>query len=228
MDYGYGMGYGGMGGGMGGGQQNQSMMMSSALMASVCLSALAGVAFWLMNEKSTDSSANNTTTNTYVPPANNTPTSSSLDGAFAILQGSLGLWADGDCKMSSNIMFKTPTDSKTVWNIRKAGTDAATGEDYYTLQSSFRSFNKICAKQYLTAPLGCKSPPFLSEPVYGPSQMWFIRGNDTSGYVMENLACKQSRFEQSYLQASAQDPKAKPSFAGRTGTAFNISKHIAT
>jgi hypothetical protein len=124
--------------------------------------------------------------------------------------------------MSSNVMFKTPSDSKTTWNIRRSGSDAS-GEDYYTLQSNFRSFNKICAKQYLTAPLGCKSPPFLSEPVYGPSQMWYIRGNENSGYVIQNVACKMSRFEQSFLQAAGQ-ANGKPSFTGRTGTAFSITK----
>lgn len=228
MDY-Y-SGYGGMGGGMGG--QNQSMMMSSALMASVCLSVLAAGGFYLMNnqaaakKKADDDAAAAAAANAAAAAAassTTTNTSTSLDGSFAILIGSLGLSVDGDCNKSSNITFRTPSDAKTVWNIRQAGTDAS-GENYYTLQSVFRSFNKICPKQFLTAPLGCKSGPFLDQPRYSPSQYFYIRGSAEGGYVIQNVACKMSRFEQSYVQASGQRDGEKPIFSGRTGSAFAIQK----
>lgn len=223
---GYG-GYGGMGGGMGGG--GSSTMMSSAAMGCLCLSVLAGGAYMMMGSSDSSSDMSEmesppTTSETSAPSppvgSNGLVAASGLDGSKAILVGSLAMAADAKCENKS-IMFKLPAEAKTSWVIRKAGTDSK--GDYYTLQSDFKSFNKICKENFLTAPLGCKSAPFLDSPRFGPQQYWRIFGSDTTGYQIQSMMCEMSRYLNNFLTASGQK-QDKPVFTARAGSTFTISQ----
>ena len=226
----YGGGYSGMG--MGGGQSTQ--MMSSLSMSSVCMILLAAGGFFALNymkkqetpapepvEIAPEPKNANTAQGTYGSGGNPV---SGLDGTFMILVGSLALNVDGDCN-SSVVNFRTPKDSKTAWNVRKAGTTSE-GHDYYTLQSAFRSFNKTCNKQYLTAPVGCKSGPYLAEAMSTPQQYWLIEGAP-GNYTLRSLACKMSRWPLQYLQQSGQLEASKPNFSARIGSSFQFEKPFA-
>lgn len=228
-------GYGGMGGGMGGmggGMQQQMPMLSSLCSSSISMLVLAVGAYMFWNNMKSNDNAPmdiDTTTSVAVPPpgtAMSTPSGAvnGLDGTFMVLVGSLALNVDGDCG-SSTVNFRLPKDAKTAWRVRKAGT-TSDGTDYYTLQSEFKSFHTICKKNYLSAPLGCKSPPFLSEAASSPSQYWMIIGSP-GNYQLQSLACKLSRFPLQYLQNSGQIEKSRPSFSARAGSAFQFEKPYA-
>lgn len=208
----------------GGGQGSQMQMMSSMCGSSVCLLLLAGGAFMLMNRNK-----GNTSSDYVVPmpaPAETAPSDavSGLDGSFAILIGSLALSVKGSCD-NNNVLFRTPNDSKTSWNIRKAGT-SSDGKDYYTLQSVWGSFNTICKKQYLTAPSGCKGPPYLAEAQSNPQQYWYIEGSPERGFTLRSMGCALSRFPYSYMESSGQI-EGKPSFSARTGTPYRLETPFA-
>lgn len=227
----YGGGYGGgmgMGGGMGGGQQSMQMMSSMSSL-SFSLIAVAVAAYFFMQSRNNEPS--NPEPEIAVPTTVGTTASSGssvtgtavsgLDGTFMILVGSLALNVDGTCD-SSQVNFRTPKDSKTAWNVRKAGTTSE-GHDYYTLQSAFKSFNLTCNKQYLTAPVGCKSGPYLAEASSSPQQYWIVEGAP-GNYTLRSLACKMSRWPMQYLQQSGQLEASKPNFSARIGSAFQFEK----
>jgi len=227
-------GMGGYGGGMGGmgGAGGSSQMLSSMCSSVVCASIVGGAAFYLMNKtkgaSSSDSTGAGEVSPNMPPPGTEdatptTPQGQRLDGSYMLLVGSLGMNVDGDCA-NSTVIFRTPKDSKTAWNVRYAG--QAGGKDYYTIQSDFRSFSKTCAKQYLTAPVGCTSGPYLDAPQSGPSQYFFINTLAGGGYSVQNVACAQSKFS-NYLQTSGQEEANKPNFTSRTGSVFALDKPYA-
>lgn len=219
--------YGGYGGGMGGG--SSSMMMSSAMGASLCLSVLAGGAYYMMNKGSVETDApiyddSETGTETAVPPAS-TPTSptsavspSNLDGVRLITVGDLSMRVEGNCG-NGVVTFRRSKDGRWEWNVKKAGT-TSDGLNYYTLESFGKLFGNACNKRFLTAPYGCSGPPYLAGAQFGSQQYWVITGSDSSGYQIESLSCRQAR-KKSYLLQAGQKKKT-PSFSARSGTTFRI------
>lgn len=204
---------GGMGGGGGGGS---SQMMSSMSMVCVCFIVLAGAAFMFM--KSQEQQAMSDVPVTPIDTTAPSTAVSGLDGTYMILVGALALSVRGSCSNHS-VLFRTPSDSKTAWNVRKAGT-SSNGKDYYTLQTVYGSFNKICNKQYLTAPSGCKGPPYLGAAASTPQQYWYIEGA-SGNYTLRNVGCTLSRWPYSYMESSGQ-VEGKPSFSGRTGSSYQL------
>jgi hypothetical protein len=224
MSYGMNMYGGGMGGGMGG--QQSSQMMSSAMMASLCSVALAGAAFFMMQQP----------TATPIPtvlPGLLDPTvppgggANGLDGSFMIMVGEQSMFPEGACGNSA-IYFANPgaTDGgnmASTWIIKKAGATSG-GQDFYTLMSDSKSFAKTCRKRYLTAPSGCKTRPRLDIPRSGPQQYWLINGTAEAGYALQNLACKMGRHTRQFLQTPGQNNKKKTAtnFAARSGSNFTL------
>lgn len=226
------MGMGGMGMGMGmGGGQSSTMMVSSAMGASVCLSLLAAGGYYYMNKtaSASDVAASDSgvdsgiieSTDTPAPSSSTTAvTPSNLDGVRLITVGSLSMRVEGKCG-NGIISFREAKNDKWSWNVKKVGT-TSDGLPYYTLESFDKIFGKGCAKRYLTAPSGCKGPPYLAGPQFGPLQYWIITGTDATGYQIENLACRQMRTKSFLIQAGQKKMK-RPNFSARSGSTFSFS-----
>lgn len=222
MSYGGFNSYGGMGGGMGGGGSS-SMMMSAAMSASMLSVALVG-GYMLMNKNTSDSTADvpdSEPAATSAASSTTAPSGGNLDGARLITLGSLSMKVEGSCGKGS-ISFAQSQNDKWNWKLRKAGA-LSDGTSYYVIESDFKNFNHACSKRFLTAPLGCKSAPYLDKAQFGPQQYWLVIGDDNSGYQLQSLACKQGRFERSFLMQAAQAGKKKPIFSARGGSSFQIT-----
>ena len=219
----YGMG-GGYGGGMGGGMGSQSTtMMSSAMGASVCLSMLAGGAYFMMNApKATDAPE----TDAPGTSESSAPTNSAgdLDGARVITSGTNSMRVDGKCS-NGKVTFRVAKNDKFVWNLKKVGT-TPDGLNYYTMESFGKLFGAACNKRFLTAPFGCKGPPYLATAQRGPLQYWIITGSATSGYQIENYSCRQARTK-SYLLQSGNAKTGNAQFSNRSGSSFMINADTA-
>ena len=221
-----GMNYGMMGGGMGGsmgGQQN-TMMMSSAMGASVCLSMLAAGGYFMMNKPPPtqpptyeDETSEDTSSETTAPTGD-------LDGARVITVGANSMRVDGKCS-NGNVVFRVAKNDKFVWNLRKVGT-TPDGLNYYTMESFGKLFGNACNKRFLTAPYGCKGAPYLASAQRGPAQYWIITGDATAGYQIESLLCRQSR-TRSYLLQSGNKKKKTAQFSLRSGSSFTIAADTA-
>jgi len=196
---------------------NSQMMMMASLMLCCCVVVSAGAGFMLLKPGA-------------APPAPEPPVEDSgedtggggsgdFDGATMFLVGSLAMSVEGSCG-SSKIQFKTPSNSKTAWKVRKAGT-TADGTDYYILESDFKTFVQACDKKFLTAPIGCRSGPYLDRSMSSPRQYWILEG-DKSNVSLRNLACKMSRYPNQFLQQSGQKGSQKPNFTTRGGTLFQM------
>jgi hypothetical protein len=142
--------------------------------------------------------------------------------------GSISMITDGDCK-KPRVSFKTNGREQAQWNLKKVGQDSA-GVPYYVVQSYSKSWrtNK-CRAQYLTAPLGCKSPPFLAPMRTSTDQYWYIVSSG-SKFTIQNVACKKSAWPGSYLfMAGGMRKGGIPSFtAMRAATAFDIEASAET
>lgn len=224
-NYGYG------GGGMGGG--SSSSMMSSAVVSSMCMSALAGGAYWYMNKTTAPPPTLAPVVSTEAETASSAAAAtggsaagylSGLDGAYTVMVGSVYMTAPSSCGQTA-VLFKSTNDNRTTWKVRKA-TVLADGTEAYTLQSDLRSFNKVCQKTYLTAPAGCRGPPFLSSATRPSlSQLWIFRGSDKGAVEIQNAECKMGRYTKQWLMNAGQVGKGKvaaPAFDARGGSTFSM------
>lgn len=219
----------GMGGGMGGGGSS-SMMMSSGMMASVCMSAVAAGLYLMTNKPTTappiaeEVATSATTTASSGAAAAAGGYLSGLDGAYTLMVGSIYLTAPGKCG-DTRLLFKSTNDNRTTWKVRKAWT-APNGAEAYTLQSDLRTFNKVCAKTYLTAPPGCRGPPFLSAATKPSlSQLWVFRGSSSGAVEIQNAECMVGRYSRQFLMNAGQVSKGKtvpPTFDARGGSTFSL------
>jgi hypothetical protein len=143
------------------------------------------------------------------------------DGVWTLMVGGNALESDRKCD-STEPQFNIPTDSKSQWYLRKAGTDAS-GKDFYTIQSQHRMFNMAgCKANYLTSNGKCNASPTLADAKYGnPAQYWYIN-TEGQGVTIQNVACAMGQWP-SYLIGSGQ-LKSKPMWQSRTGTQFTLQK----
>lgn len=214
-----GMGMGGMGMGMGAG--SSTTMMSSALGASVCMSAIGAVAFFVMRGRSGgDGSAADMGPPLPESTGSPAPVTSNLDGAKLITVGGISMNVEGSSCGNGRIGFAESKNDKWIWRLKKVGD--WNGIPYYTIESYFKNFSTACGERFLTAPTGCKSPPYLDNAEFGPRQYWIIVGDATNGFQIRSLACARSRFENQYLMQSAQNGDDRPIFSARSGSTFFI------
>lgn len=213
-----GMGMGGMGGmGMGG---SSTTMMSSALAASMSMSALAAVAYFVMRGQGESEAEAEEASMPVDPNATPAPVTSNLDGAKLLTVGDVSMNVEGNSCGNGTVRFSQAKTDKWLWNLKKAG--EWSGVPYYTIESAFKNFNMSCNERFLTAPTGCKSPPYLAKAEFGPRQYWLIMGDAGKGYQLRSLACARGRYENQYLMQSVQDKKARPMFSSRSGSTFFI------
>lgn len=144
---------------------------------------------------------------------------SNLDGAKLLTIGASSMRVMGSNCGSKTVGFGTTSTDKWVWNLKKAGD--YNGNPYYTIESFYKNFASGCSTRYLTAPAGCRSPPFLAKAEFGPRQYWVITGNDTSGYQIQNLGCTKSR-DAAYLMQATKDKKKRAGFSRRSGSTFTV------
>ena len=212
---GYNSGYGG--GGYGSSSSGPMMMGASSSSCLLLLSSV-GVALYMMKDSLFKTTEPPNTDAVVDPDATVAPTN--FNGSYVILVGTLAMNTSGACGKSKINFNSTTSTSKTTWKVNQAGTDPA-GIAYYTMQSDFKSFNKICAKQYLTAPLNCKSGPYLDVAKSSQQQYWYIEGT-AGNYQLRNVSCKLSRAANQYLVHSGSNKNAAPIFQARTGSAFSL------
>jgi len=212
---GYNSGYGG--GGYGSSSSGPMMMGASSSSCLLLLSSV-GVALYMMKDSLFKSGDTTVVVDPVDPGATTAPTN--FDGSYVILVGTLAMNTSGECGKSKINFKSTSATSKTTWKVRQAGTDPAE-IPYYTLQSDFKSFNKICAKQYLTAPLNCKSGPYLDVAKSSQQQYWYIEGS-AGNQQLRNVSCKLSRAANQYLVHSGSSKNAAPIFQARSGSAFSF------
>lgn len=146
------------------------------------------------------------------------PATSNMDGAKLLTIGGFSMKVTGQCG-SGKISFSESKNDKWLWNLKKAGD--WNGVPYYTIESFYKNFNKACGSRFLTAPTGCKSPPFLSKAEFGPRQYWLLIGDATNGYQLRSLACAKSRFP-SYMMQAGQKKNKLPTFSARSGSTFQV------
>ena len=225
---GYGMG--GMGGGMGGGASSMPMM-SSSMAASVSLSAVAALAFYMMNKSGSSGGGVAGDEMPLLPETGGAgattaaPVTANLDGAKLITVGGISMNVEGSSCGNGRVDFAESKNDKWIWSLKKAGD--WNGIPYYTIESFYKNFASACQERFLTAPTGCKSPPYLATTEFGPRQFWLIAGDAVNGYQLRSLACARSRYENQYLMRSAQGD-AKPMFSARSGSKFVIeNEHTA-
>jgi hypothetical protein len=218
---------------MGGGGGSMPMMSSlSSCVLSVCVVAGGGWLLYSSAQKKKQEEADRAAEQAAVASAtsNTEETTSSTttksgpgerDGVWTLMVGGNALESDRRCD-STEPQFNIPTDSKSQWYIRKAGTDAS-GKDFYTIQSQHRMFNMAgCKANYLTSNGKCNASPTLADAKYGnPAQYWYINA-EGQGVTIQNVACAMGQWP-SYLIGSGQ-LKSKPMWQSRTGTQFTLQK----
>ena len=224
MSYMYGNMYGGMGGMGGGGMPMGGMggqsttMMSSALSASLVMSILAAGAFMMM--KGSSSTPTDIADTAPVETGTPAPVTSNLDGAKLVTVGGISMNVTGSSCGNGRIGFSESKNDKWIWKLKKAGD--WNGLPYYTIESFYKTFSNACSERFLTAPTGCKSPPYLSKAEFGPRQYWILAGDATNGYQIRSLACARNRYENQYLMQSVHNKKDQPFFSSRSGSTFLI------
>lgn len=217
-----GMGMGGMGGGMGMGGGGSSTMMMSASSACLSLCLSAGAAYLYMNSSGTKPPVEVPEVTTAPGPTEKPgPVTGDFDGARLVTVGGFGLTTSGKCD-KSRVQFSIKQGSNANWILKKIGDDSA-GVPFYAIQSNSKSWFKNCAARFLTAKLGCKSPPYLAKMSTDYRQYWYIVSSG-NGYTIQNVACKRSNWPGSYLYMIGGGKKdGAPSFvAARSATAFSI------
>ena len=206
---------------------SSSMMMMVALIGCcwVCMVILSSGLFMFKDTLLRASSSSDTggdtgadTTDDGTTP--DAPVTSNLDGAKLITVGGISMNVKGTCGKGS-VSFSESKNEKWVWNLKKAGD--WNGIPYYTIESFYKNFASACSNRFLTAPTGCKSPPFLSKAEFGPRQYWLFV-TDGTNYQLRNLACAQGLFPNSYLMQAAQKGKKRPMFSARSGSTFSITQ----
>jgi hypothetical protein len=227
MDPYFGGGYGGMGGQ---GGMNPMMMMSSSGASSICFILLAGAAWLFLNNNKNEEKKNEPppSTGDDEPPA---PVGLQ-NGDYVITTGVQAMYvpnigSDSQCG-KANVLFQVEQgDRNMTWLVEQAMT-LSDGTPVYTLENRYLKA-RGCRQSFLTAPKGCNSKPTIEEYKRTPLQHWLIIGDDSAGYKLRNVACKDGGWRYSYI--TQKDPssgvtKQPPKFTDYSGTTFKFKKPI--
>ena len=210
--------------GGGGGSSSGMMMMMLGLVVCccMCVSVLAGgyaVSTGILTPKGTTDTAGDTADDDDEGGGVTTaPVTTNMDGAKLLTVGGKSMNVTGSCSKGT-VGFSESKNDKWLWYLKKAGD--WNGIPYYTIESFYKNFSKACAARFLTAPTGCKAPPFLGKSEFGPRQYWLFV-TDGTGFQLRSLACAQGRYSGSFLMQAAQKGKKRPTFSARSGSSFVV------
>lgn len=214
-----------------GGGGSQQMMSSSISMVSLCVVAVAAaVLAWQMGVfgGSTAPAPVITAPQPVVETdgTEGTPVMENMDGARLITNGNYSMRTEGtDCNNQS-VLFSLADNSKWLWNLKTVGAATVDGQQnvpVYTIESFYRVQDEVCDKRFLTAPIGCKEPPYLDRyRAMDYSQRWILMRTYDGLYTIRSLLCTKSRSLNQYIIQSGSKNNSKPRFSPGSGTPFEF------